>query len=92
MAFCTDSTAFVESQQAYWSVPWFMSLDTENQFLFIALAHGLQVWDAHSAIPQPVSQLSFAAFPVWSNNPELKWPLQDVDAPANVDDEVALTG
>jgi PKD repeat protein len=91
-AFCTDSTAFVESQQAYWSVPWFMSVDTENQFLFIALAHGLQVWDAHGAIPQPVSQLSFAAFPVWNVNPEIKWPLQDVDAPANVDDEVAVAG
>ncbi|HSU83754.1 MAG TPA: PKD domain-containing protein [Thermoanaerobaculia bacterium] len=91
-AFCTDSTAFIESQQAYWSVPWFMSVDTENQYLFIALAHGLQVWDAHAAIPQPVSQLSFAAFPVWSVNPEVKWPLQDVDAPAGVDDEVALAG
>jgi PKD repeat protein len=92
VAFCTDSTSFVESQQAYWSYPWFMSLDTESQYLFIALAHGLQVWDAHSAIPQPVSQLSFAGFPVWSNNPEIKWPLQDVDAPANVDDELALAG
>ncbi|PYQ60773.1 MAG: hypothetical protein DMF53_16385, partial [Acidobacteria bacterium] len=91
-AFCTDSTAFIESQQAYWSFPWFMSIDTENQYLFIALAHGLQVWDAHSAIPQPISQLSFAIFPVWSVNPEVKWPLQDVDAPANVDDEVALAG
>ncbi len=91
-AFCTDSTAFVESQQAYSSFPWYMSLDTENNYLFVALAHGLQVWDARNGFPQPLSQLSFRAFPVWSANAELKWPLQDVDAPANVDDEVAVAG
>jgi PKD repeat protein len=91
-AFCTDSSAFLEQQQAYSSFPWFMSLDTENQYLFVALSHGLQVWDAHSGIAQPLSQLSFQAFPVWSGNPEVKWPLQDVDAPANVDDEVAVAG
>ena len=91
-AFCTDSTAFIESQQAYWSFPWFMSLDTENGYLFVALAHGLQVWDARGAYPSPLSQLSFQAFPVWSGNPETKWPLQDVDAPAGVDDEVAVAG
>jgi PKD repeat protein len=91
-AFCTDSSAFLEQQQAYSSFPWFMSLDTENQYLFIALSHGLQVWDAHSGLPQPLSQLSFQAFPIWSSNPEVKWPLQDVDAPANVDDEVAVAG
>src|SRR3954463_10291841 len=92
VAFCTDSTAFIESQEAYWSFPWFMSIDTENQYLFIALAHGLQVWDAHNVIPQPISQLSFRAFPLWRVNPEVKWPLQDVDAPADVDDEGALAG
>src|SRR3954453_21626370 len=91
-AFVTDSTAFIESQEAYWSFPWFMSIDTENQYLFIALAHGLQVWDAHNVIPQPISQLSFRAFPVWSVNPEVKWPLQDVDAPADVDDGGAVAG
>jgi PKD repeat protein len=90
--FCTDSSAFLEQQQAYSSFPWFMSLDTENQYLFIALSHGLQVWDAHGGLPQPLSQLSFQAFPIWSSNPEVKWPLQDVDAPANVDDEVAVSG
>jgi len=91
-AFCTDSTAFIESQQAYSSFPWFMSLDTENGYLFIALSHGLQIWDARSGYPSPLSQLSFQAFPIWSSNPEIKWPLQDVDAPAGVDDEVAIVG
>ena len=91
-AFCTDSTAFIESQQAYSSFPWFMSLDTENGYLFIALSHGLQIWDARSGYPSPLSQLSFQAFPIWSSNPETKWPLQDVDAPAGVDDEVAIVG
>ena len=91
-AFCTDSTAFVESQQAYSGFPWYMSLDTENSFLFVALAHGFQVWDAHAGFPQPLSELSFRAFPIWSANAELKWPLQDVDAPANVDDQVAVAG
>jgi PKD repeat protein len=91
-AFCTDSTAFVESQQSYASFPWFMSLDTQNGYLFVALSHGLQVWDARGAYPSPLSQLSFQAFPVWSSNPEIKWPLQDVSAPPGVDDEVAVSG
>jgi len=91
-AFCRDSTSFDEFTQPYYKFPWFMSLDTENGYLFVALAYGLQVWDARAFPPQPKSELSFQAFPVWSENPEVKWPLQDVDAPAGVDDEVALAG
>ena len=91
-AFCRDSTSFDEFTQHYRDFPWFMSLDTENGYLFVALAYGLQIWDARAFPPEPTSQLSFTAFPVWSANPEVKWPLQDVDAPAGVDDEVALAG
>jgi len=91
-SFCRDSTSFDEFTQRYASFPWFMSVDTENGYLFVALAHGLQIWDARSFPPEPKSQLAFGAFPVWSSNPEVKWPLQDVDAPAGVDDELALAG
>jgi len=90
--FCRDSTAFDEFTQRYDEFPWYMSVDAENGFLFVALAHGLQVWDASGFFPEPLSQLSFAAFPMWSNNPEAKWPLQDVDAPPGVDNLAAVAG
>jgi PKD repeat protein len=90
--FCRDSTTFDEFTQAYSGFPWFMSIDAENNTLFVALSHGLQLWDASGLFPEPISQLSFTAFPLWSSNPEVKWPLQDVDAPAGVDDLVAVAG
>ncbi|HEX9941293.1 MAG TPA: PKD domain-containing protein [Thermoanaerobaculia bacterium] len=90
--FCRDSTGFNEFTQIYANYPWFMSLDAENGYLFVALSHGLQVWDARSFPPEPKSQLSSQAFPVWSSNPEIKWPLQDVDAPPGVDDVAAVAG
>lgn len=93
-AFCRDSTVFNEFREPYSGYPWFMSVDAENGYLLVALSHGLQVWDARTnpANPEPVSQLSFTAFPVWSSNLELKWPLQDVDAPAGVDTVAAMAG
>jgi PKD repeat protein len=93
-AFCRDSTAFNEFVEGYQALPWFMAMDAENGYLFAGLSHGLQVWDARNdpADPEPLSQLSFGGFPVWANNPEIKWPLQDVDAPDGVDDVVAVAG
>lgn len=93
-AFCRDSTAFNEFSQAYSAFPWFMSLDVENGYVLTALSHGLQVWDARTAPqnPEPLSQLPFQAFPVWSDNAELKWPLQDVDAPSGGDRVAAIVG
>ncbi|HXO20675.1 MAG TPA: PKD domain-containing protein [Thermoanaerobaculia bacterium] len=91
-AFCRDSTSFNEFMSAYSAFPWFMSLDSENGFVFAALAYGLQIWDARTtpATPNPLGQLSFSTFPVWVNNPEVKWPLQSVDAPAGIDNVAAL--
>ena len=93
--FCRDSTAFDEfGGQRYQEFPWFMSVDVENSYLFAGLAHGLQVWDLSltPASPRPVGQLSFQSVPVWVNNPEIKLPFQDVDAPAGEDDVAALAG
>ena len=93
-AFCRDSTAFDEFREPYATFPWFMSLDVENGYVLTGLSHGLQVWDARTTPenPEPLSQLTFQAFPVWSDNPELKWPLQDVDAPSGVDRVAAIVG
>jgi len=55
-----------------------MSLDTENDYLFVALGKGLQVWDARTFPPLPKSELGVGG--------------EDVDAPAGVDDEVAVAG
>ncbi|HEY2292256.1 MAG TPA: PKD domain-containing protein [Thermoanaerobaculia bacterium] len=75
-AFCRDSTASFGAP----ALPSFMSVDTENGYLFVALADGLQVWDAGAFPPQPKSQINGIG----------KW--RDIDAPAGVDDEVALAG
>jgi hypothetical protein len=93
--FCRDSTEFDEfAQQRPQEFPWFMSVDVENGYLFAGLAHGLQVWDLRTtpASPRPVGQLSFGSVPVWVNNPEIKFPFQDVDAPAGEDRVAALAG
>jgi PKD repeat protein len=94
-AFCRDSTNFNEfAAQRYQEFPWFMSVDIENGYLFAGLAHGLQVWDLRTtpASPRPVGQLSFGLVPVWVDNPEIKLPFQDVDAPPGEDEVAALAG
>lgn len=93
--FCRDSTNFNEfAQQRYQEFPWFMSVDVENGYLFAGLAHGLQVWDLRTtpASPRPVGHLKFGLVPVWVDNPEIKLPFQDVDAPPDEDEVAALAG
>jgi PKD repeat protein len=91
-AFCRDSTGFNEFTDRYDAFPWFMSVDTQNGFVFTGLAYGLGVWDARTtpATPSPLGQLSLSTFPVTPTNPEIKLPLQSVSAPAGVDTVAAL--
>lgn len=91
-AFCRDSTNFNEFVNRYDAFPWFMSVDTQNGFVFTGLAYGLEVWDARStpASPSPLGQLLLSDFPVTPTNPEIKLPLQYVSAPAGVDTSAAV--
>src|SRR5436305_4195439 len=90
--FCRDSTRFRESADPYSAFPFFFSLDAENGYLFVALLNGIQVWDARSFPPQPKSELGPSAFPVVSDYGDGTLRLVDADAPAGVDDEVAVAG
>jgi PKD repeat protein len=93
-AFCRDSTSFNEFVDAYSAFPFFQAVDSQNGFVFTALAYGLEVWDARStpANPSPLGQLSLSDFPVGPANPEIKLPLQHVSAPAGVDTVAAVAG
>ena len=92
LAFCRDSTSYNGLTQQYSAFPWFMSLDAENGYLFVALADALQVWDARTFPPQLKSELGLGTFPFWAGHPETWRTLPDVDAPEGVDDELAVVG
>jgi PKD repeat protein len=93
-AYCRDSTGFNEFQSSYSSYPWYMSVDTENGYAFLANAYGMQVWDARTTpqSPTPLGRLTYSDLPVPANNAETKWPIQSIDAPAGVDTVAALAG
>ena len=71
-----------------------MSLDAENGYLLrrpsrTASRCGTRAPTPRSRAGEPAL---VPAFPIWSTNPELKWPLQDVDAPAGVDTGGGIAG
>jgi hypothetical protein len=91
---CRDSTAFNEFAEFYNAFPWFMSVDVENEYLFLAVAYGLQLWNTQPdpAHPTYISRVALSTFPVGSDSAEIKFPLRDVDAPPGVDHTVAVSG
>jgi hypothetical protein len=91
---CRDSTAFNEFVEFYNAFPWYMALDIENDWLFVAIAHGLQVWNPQTdpAHPTYLGKINLSSFPVQADSAEIKWPLRDVDAPPGVDNTVAVSG
>ena len=91
---CRDSTAFDEFREFYNQFPWFMSLDVENGFLLMGLAHGIQIFDTQPDPGHPtlVGRIASSAFPVQQDSAEIKWPLRDIDAPPGVDGFVAVSG
>jgi len=91
---CRDSTAFNEVTTQYRVFPWFMGVAAENGFVFAGLAHGVEILDAraHPGNPTFLGRLGFTSFPVWTNNPEIKWPLQDVATAPGSDNLAVLAG
>ncbi|HEY0781620.1 MAG TPA: hypothetical protein VGE98_04130, partial [Thermoanaerobaculia bacterium] len=89
-----DATSFDELHQLYSQQNWFVNLDIQNGFIFTAMAYGLQVWDARTnpANPTFLGGANNSAFPVWSSNAELKWPLEAVSVPPNDDTVAAVAG
>lgn len=92
--FCRDSTSFIDAIDDFSAYPWFMSVDTENGYVFTALAYGLEIWDARStpANPTPLGQVALSDFPVQGSNPEIKRPLQHVATAAGIDSVAAVAG
>ncbi|HZF10572.1 MAG TPA: PKD domain-containing protein [Thermoanaerobaculia bacterium] len=90
--FCRDSTNFNEFADGYSSFPWFMSVDSENGYAFMALAYGLEIWDARTTPAAPTPITLYTNFPQPSLNSEIKLPIQSVDAPAGDDTIAVLAG
>lgn len=88
-----DSTAFNEFRQLYSSVPWFMSLDVEEDTLVLGLAHGFQVYNTqpNPADPNLIGTGRWTDFLELAGG-ETKWPGTDIDMPTGSDDSLAYVG
>jgi len=93
-----DATSFDEfapnASALYSLTNWYMGIESQNGYLFTAMAYGLQVWDlrTHPANPDFLGKLSYTSFPVWVDDLEEKLPLQDVVTPPGVDSIAAMAG
>ncbi|MFA6957347.1 MAG: PKD domain-containing protein [Thermoanaerobaculia bacterium] len=74
---------------------WF-TVDPENGWLFTAVTSGFEIWDARSTPDRPAKVTGVdgrrRGFPQFPANPELKFPISDVDAPAGDDTMLAVVG
>ena len=91
-----DTTFYDEFTMDPRELDFFISLDIENGFLFMGLAHGLQVWDAEDLAANPsstdhIAQIRWPSWPEWCGQFEKQFILTDVAVPAGHDD-VAIMG
>ncbi len=89
-----DSTDFAEFfDPPGLQFPHWMSLDIENGWVFAAVDHGLEIWDArfNPGSPTRVAQIGQPSFPTWPTEPHEGVPIRDIDAPDGVD-TVAVVG
>lgn len=98
-----DSTEFQDFDGPESTVPWFLSLDVENGFVFIAGGYRLQIWSPGTpALPgAPVAMTllgevkgsgsSLDSFP-FLHQDEVSTPVRDLDAPSGNGNAVALVG
>lgn len=73
--------------------PFWMSLDVENGWIFAAINHGLEIWDARTspAAPTRTSVRGGSSFFLrWPSDPHEGHPVRDVDAPTGSDDVVGM--
>lgn len=77
------------------SNPYYMSLDIENDWLFVAASQRFQIWNTAPAPGQPqlISDLTITQMNLqWGADAHAFLIFQDVDAPPGRDDLVALVG
>jgi len=94
LPFNRDATSFEESRTRYSDASWTLGLAIENNYLVTNGSHAMNVWDLRQdpANPTFLGKLSFTSFPVWTDSPEVKWPLQDMAIPAGDDTYAAVVG
>ncbi len=71
--------------------PRWMSIDIENSYGFVAITHGLQIWDLSSpAAPAFRGVAGPGSFLSWRTDPHEGNPARDVDSPPGNDDVTAV--
>ncbi len=72
--------------------PHWMSIDSENGWIFAGINHGLQIWDARTTPAQPVRVKVYGRtkFPHWVSDPHVSDPVRDLDAPNGNDNVLAV--
>lgn len=91
-----DNTDYPDGQpgapQPGASNPLWISLDIENGWIFTAISHGLQIWDARTTPTQPVrfASIGQSNFPSWPADPHEGLPVRDLDAPPGNDSVLAV--
>jgi PKD repeat protein len=88
-----DSTKFQDSVDFGPDTNFYLSLDTQNGFVFNGLGYGMQVWDARTnpASPTLLGTLKHDQFPYFRVGGELYDPIQSISVPAGVDNMAALS-
>lgn len=90
-----DSTDHTGKTQAYdgRNAMWF-SVDIENDWIFTAHTSGFEVWSSSASPASPVRMAGVdgrrGGFPQFPANPEMKFPVSDLDAPTGDDSLVAV--
>jgi len=88
-----DSTFFQDSVNFGPDTNFYLSLDTQNGFVFNGLGYGMQVWDARTNPGNPtlLGTLKHDQFPYLPVGGELYDPIQSISVPAGVDNMAALS-
>lgn len=89
-----DSSYFNPSANSFPDTNFWMAVDIQNNFVFIGMGYGLQIWDANAnpASPTMVGSLNYSRFPFFpAGANEVYYPISSVSAPAGVDSMVGLS-
>ncbi|MGK2855788.1 MAG: PKD domain-containing protein [Thermoanaerobaculia bacterium] len=89
-----DSTDHSDALPYTAANPYWVGVDVENGYVFMAIHTGFEIWNALSSpgAPTRVAQVDGRAngFPTFPANAEDKLPVQDIDAPEGVDSVIAV--
>lgn len=90
-----DSTDHTGKTQAYdGRNPMWFSVDIENNWIFTAHTSGFEIWNGSASAEAPAKMSAVDGrrngFPRFPANPEMKFPVSDLDAPADDDSLLAV--